>query len=106
MKYAVPSKEFSKVKIGGKSGIGPAFDDFFRDKQDKVLDPIVTLTKRVNVDEDDIEMYEKDSMNHPRINLKASSMSSRKKELLDEVLSEILEPAYAQSLALMSESEA
>lgn len=105
LRYAVPTKDFSKVKMGGKSGIGPAFDDYFSDKQDQVVKPMTLMMKKLERESDNIDMYEKETTTSTRINLKANSMSFRKKELLDRVISDTLRPIYEQSLVLMSEKE-
>lgn len=105
LRYAVPTQDFSMVKIGGNNGIGPAFDDYFSDKQDQVVKPMILMMKKLQRESDDVNMYEKETTMSTRINLKANSMSSRKKELLDRVISDTLRPIYEQSLALMSEKE-
>lgn len=106
LRYAVPSKEFSRIKIGGPNGIGPAFDDYFGSRQDQVVRPMNLMTKKLSRENDNIGMYEQETVKPLRVNLKAASMNARKKELLDVVISDTLQPIYEQSLALMSESEA
>lgn len=105
LRYAVPTKEFSKVKISGPNGTGPIFDEYFSDKPDEVVRPITEIMKRLDRTADDMKMYEKGSAATTRIELKKNSMSSRKKELLDSVISDALRPIYEESLALMSEEE-
>lgn len=105
LRYAVPSREFSKIKIGGPNGIGPSFDDYFSDKQDQVVRPMTSIMHKLDRDSDDMAMYEKETTNSLRINLKANSMSARKKYLLEDAISDTLRPIYEQSLALMPEKE-
>ena len=91
--------------MSGNSGIGPTFDDYFSDKQDQVVRPMILMMKKLQRESDDVNMYEKETTMSTRINLRANSMSSRKKELLDRVISDTLRPIYEQSLTLMSEKE-
>ena len=104
LKYAVPTRDFSKVKIGGERGIGPAFDDYFSDKQDQVVEPLILLMKKLKREFDNVGMYEKETT-PTRINLKANSMSAQKRRILEGTLSDALRPIYEQSLAAMSEKE-
>lgn len=102
LRYAVPTMDFSRVKIGGAGGIGPAFDDYFSDKPEQVVKPITLMMQRLEREADDIGMYEAQT-EATRINLKANSMNSRKSELLERVISDILRPIYERSSALMME---
>ena len=45
LRYAVPTQDFSRVKMSGNSGIGPTFDDYFSDKQDQVVRPMILMMK-------------------------------------------------------------
>lgn len=103
LRYAVPTMDFSRVKIGGTGGIGPAFDDYFSDKPEQVVKPMTLMMQRLERESDDIGMYEAQT-EATRINLKANSMNARKLELLERVISDALRPIYERSSALMMEA--
>ena len=103
LRYAVPTMDFSRVKIGGTGGIGPAFDDYFSDKPEQVVKPMTLMMQRLERESDDIGMYEAQT-EATRINLKANSMNARKLELLERVISDVLRPIYERSSALMMEA--
>ncbi len=100
LRYAVPTMDISRVKIGGAGGIGPAFDDYFSDKQDQVVKPMTIMVRRLERENDDIDMYERET-EATRINLKESSMSSQKSRILAEAISDSLVSHYEESLTMM-----
>ena len=104
--FANPDDDFCANKIGA-SGIGPAFDEFFADKPaELVRRPIDQISIVPGSDQDKaIHIFEEvEEGKKPRIELHESSMSDAKKAILDNAISEALEPVYAKSLQTMQKS--